>query len=467
MASDLLYRSAVELRELVLSKEVSPVELLDHSLARLEEVEPRLNSFVTVTEDVARAAARSAEKAVMDGDPPGLLHGLPLSVKDLIAMDGVRWTFGSKSTADNVAAFDAPAVERVRKAGAVILGKTTTSEFGCKAVGDCPLTGITRNPWDLSKTPGGSSAGAAASVAAGVTPFALGTDGGGSVRIPGSLTGLFAVKPQFARVPIFPESAAPTLSHVGPMTRTVRDAALLLTAMAGFDRRDPFSVSEPVPDFLAACDRPVAGMRIAWSPTLGYANPEAEVVELCEQAVGTLEELGCEVELVDKVMERDPIDMWNSEFYASIGTRLNPVLSGQPELLDPAVAAMLSGALDQNVEEYWTRVFDRYRFREEMRRFMESYDLLVSPVLPVPAFDVGLNVPPQIPAANAVSWVTYTYPFNLTGQPGASLPVGWTQDGLPVGLQLISKSLRETDIFRLAAAFEAARPWADRKPPMT
>ena len=237
MASDLLYRSAVELRELVLSKEVSPVELLDHSLARLDEVEPKLNSFVTVTEDVARAAARSAEKAVMDGDPPGLLHGLPLSVKDLIAMDGVRWTFGSKSTADNVAALDAPAVERVRKAGAVILGKTTTSEFGCKAVGDSPLTGITRNPWNLSKTPGGSSAGAASSVAAGVTPFALGTDGGGSLRIPGSLTGLFAVKPQFARVPIFPESAAPTLSHVGPMTRTVRDAALLLTAIAGFDRR--------------------------------------------------------------------------------------------------------------------------------------------------------------------------------------------------------------------------------------
>ena len=306
MASDLLYRSAVELRELVLSKEVSPIELLDQSLARLEEVEPKLNSFVTVTEDVARAAAQSAEKAVMAGDPPGLLHGLPISVKDLIAMDGVRWTFGSKSAADNVAATDAPAVERVRRAGGVIVGKTTTSEFGCKAVGDCPLTGITRNPWNLAKTPGGSSAGAAASVAAGATPFALGTDGGGSVRIPGSLTGLFTVKPQFARVPIFPESAAPTLSHVGPMARTVRDAALLLSAIAGFDRRDPFSVSEPMPDFPAACDQPVAGMRVAWSPTLGYANPVREVVELCEQAVGTLEDLGCEVDLVDKVMEGDP-----------------------------------------------------------------------------------------------------------------------------------------------------------------
>ena len=465
MATDLLERSAVELRGLVLAKEVSPVELLDRTLERLEHVEPRLNSFVTVTEETARVAARAAERAVLDGDAPGLLHGLPVSVKDLIAMDGVRCTFGSKSAADNVATLDAPAVERVREAGAVIVGKTTTSEFGCKAVGDSPLTGITRNPWNLAKTPGGSSAGAAASVAAGVTPFALGTDGGGSVRIPGSLTGLFTIKPQFARVPVFPESAAPTLAHVGPMARTVRDAALLLTAIAGFDRRDPFSVAEPVPDYLSACDQSVRGMRIAWSPTMGYADPVREVVGICEQAVGTLEDLGCEVELVDEVMERDPIDMWMSEFYASIGTRLNTVLAEQPEALDPAVADVLGGALEQTVGEYWTQVFNRYRFREEMRGFMEDYDLLVSPVLPVPAFDVGLNVPPRMPQSNIVSWVRYTYPFNLTGQPSASVPAGVTDDGLPVGLQLVAKSFRETDIFRLAAALEAARPWGGMKPP--
>ena len=466
MEKDLLYKSAVELRDLIAAKEISPMELLDRSLARMEEVEPKLNSFVTTTENVAYAAARKAEKAILDNDAPGLLHGLPISVKDLIAMDGVRYTFGSRVSADNIAAVDAPAVERVRREGGVIIGKTTTSEFGCKAVGDSPLTGITRNPWDVSKTPGGSSAGAAASVASGVTPFALGTDGGGSVRIPGSLTGLFAVKAQFARVPVFPEAATPTLAHVGPMARTVRDAALLLTAVAGFDRRDPFAVAEPVPDFLAACDQPVKGMRIAWSPTLGYANPTSEVVGLCEQAVRTFEELGCEVELVDKVMESDPIDMWMSEFYAGVGTRLKTMFAGQTERLDPAVAEMLSGALDRTLEEYWTQVFNRYRFREEMRQFMERYDLLVSPVLPVPAFDVGLNVPPQIPDANVISWVRYTYPFNLTGQPGASLPVGFTGEGLPVGLQLISKTIRETDIFRVSAAFEAARPWSDKKPPM-
>ena len=466
MEQNLLYKSAVELRDLIVAKEISPVELLDRSLARMEEVEPTLNSFVTTTEDVAYAAARKAERTILDNDSPGLLHGLPISVKDLIAMGGVRYTFGSRVSADNIAAVDAPAVERVRKEGGVIIGKTTTSEFGCKAVGDSPLTGITRNPWNLAKTPGGSSAGAAASVASGVTPFALGTDGGGSVRIPGSLTSLFAVKAQFARVPVFPEAATPTLAHVGPMARTVRDAALLLTAVAGFDRRDPFAVAEPVPDFLAACDQPVKGMRIAWSPTLGYASPMSEVVGLCEQAVQTLEELGCEVELVDKVMEHDPIDMWMSEFYAGVGTRLKTMFAGQTERLDPAVAEVLSGALDRTLEEYWTQVFNRYRFREEMRRFMEKYDLLVSPVLPVPAFDVGLDVPPQMPDANVISWVRYTYPFNLTGQPGASLPVGFTGAGLPVGLQLISKTIRETDIFRISAALESARPWIDKKPPM-
>ena len=466
MDNDLLRKSAVELRNLIVAKEISPVELLDSSLARMEEVEPKLNAFVTVTGDVARAAAQAAEKAILDGDPPGLLHGLPISVKDLIAMEGVRFTFGSRLASDNVAAIDAPAVERVRKAGGVIVGKTTTSEFGCKAVGDCPLTGITRNPWDLSKTPGGSSAGAAANVAAGVTPFALGTDGGGSVRIPGSLTGLFAVKAQFARVPVFPEAATPTLAHVGPMARTVRDAALLLTAVAGFDRRDPFAVAGPVPDFLAACDEPVKGMRIVWSPTLGYADPASEVVELCEQAVRTLEDIGCEVEIVDTVMEADPIDMWVSEFYAGVGTRLGMLFGDRRELLDPAVAEMLRGALDRTLQEYCTRVFDRYRFREEMRRFMEGYDLLVSPVLPVPAVDAGLDVPPGMPDANVISWVRYTYPFNLTGQPAASLPAGFTAEGHPVGLQLVAKTLREVDIFRVAAALETARPWSGRTPPM-
>ena len=209
------------------------------------------------------------------------LRALPVSVKDLVPVAGVPWTFGSRPFADNVVDFDAPSVERIRQAGGCIIGKSTTSEFGCKAVCDSPLSGITRNPWDLTKTSGGSSGGAGASVAAGLTPFALGTDGGGSVRIPSALCGLFGIKAQFGRVPIFPVSAAPTLAHVGSIARTVRDAALLLGVMAGHDRRDAFGVAEPTPDFLAACDASAEGLRIAWSPTFGYAQPEPEVAARC------------------------------------------------------------------------------------------------------------------------------------------------------------------------------------------
>lgn len=464
MASGLLYKPATELKALIAAKQVSPVEIVDAAIARLHDTEPKLNSFVTLTEDVAREAARAAEEAIMRGEVHGLLTGLPVSVKDLIAMGGVKCTFGSRTQAENVALADAPCVERLRAHGACILGKTTTAEFGCKAVGDSPLTGVTRNPWNLEKTPGGSSAGAAASVAAGVTPFALGTDGGGSVRIPGSFTGLFAIKPHFARIPIFPVSATTTLSHVGPMSRTVRDAALLLQATAGFDARDPFAVAQPVPDFLAACDQPVKGLRVAWSPTLGYARPDPEVLQICERAAKRFADFGCEVELVETVMQEDPEEIWMAEFYGGAGTRLKPVLDTEPELLDPAVRETLAQALDRPMADYYARVFDRYSFRETMRAFFTRYDLLLSPALPVPAFDAGLDTPPGDPDANIVSWVRYSYPFNLTGTPAATVPAGFTAAGLPVGLQIAAGALREDVIFAAAAAFEEACPWADRRP---
>ena len=466
MADDLTYMSALEMKERIAAKDISPVEVVEAAIKRLHEVEPKLNNFAALTEDVARKAAKDAEAAVMNGETLGLLHGLPVSVKDLITMGGVPCAFGSRSAEGNIAEADAPSVERLRRQGVCILGKTTTSEFGCKPVGDSPLTGITRNPWNTDKTPGGSSCGAAASIASGVSPFGLGTDGGGSVRIPAHFSGLFAIKAQFGRVPVYPTSATPTLAHVGPMARTVRDGALLLSAIAGYEPRDPFSVAEPLPDFLAACDRPVKGLRVAWSPTFGYAKPDAEVVSLCEATVKALEDQGCEVELVENVMDGNPSDMWMAEFYAGVGTRLKDTLESQPDILDPAVVEVLSGALDQSLEDYYTTVFERYEFREHMRSFFESYDLLVSPTLPVAAFDVGLNVPPQIPDANIISWVAYTYPFNLTGNPAASVPAGFTEEGLPVGLQVVGGPLQEEKVFSVAAAIEEARPWADKRPPI-
>jgi Asp-tRNA(Asn)/Glu-tRNA(Gln) amidotransferase A subunit family amidase len=458
------YVSAKEIRGRIVGKEVSATEVMAETLSRMGALEPALNAFVTPMPERAMEAAREADRLLAEGGEPGPLHGVPISVKDLINVGGVRTTFGSRAMADNVVRDDAPAVERARAAGACVIGKTTTTEFGCKAGGgDSPLSGVTRNAWDPSKTTGGSSAGAATSVAAGVTPFALGTDGGGSIRIPASLCGVFGIKAQYGRVPVFPTSATPTLGHVGPISWTVRDAALLLGVISGFDARDPASVSEPVPDFLAACEAPVDGMRVAWSPTLGYARPTPEVLEITEEAVRDIEGLGLSVDLVEEVMD-DPVELWNAEFFAGAGTRLKDALRNSRELLDPAVADVLDGALEATVADYYEKVFARYALREQIRRFFEQYDLLLTPTLPVPAFGAGVNVPPELPGRNVVSWVYYTYPFNLTGNPAASLPCGFTADGLPVGLQVVARTNREAGALRLSAAFESARPWANSYP---
>ena len=458
------FKTAIDLARAIREQRVSAVEVMQATLSRAEALEPTLNNFATYTPELALEQAQQIQDRISKGQPVGPLAGLPLSIKDLIAVKGVRFSSGSRAMADNIASFNAPSVDRVLQAGACIIGKTTTSEFGCKAVGDSPLTGITRSPWDINKTPGGSSAGAAASVVAGITTVALGTDGGGSVRIPASLSGLFGIKAQFGRVPIFPVSATPTLAHVGPLARNVRDAAFILSVISGHDRRDPFAVAGPVPDYLSACDQPIKGMRIAWSRTLGYANPDPEVVEITERAARAFVDLGCEVVDVDRVLESDPIDLWMSEFYAGVGVRLKKTLAEQRDLLDPAVAEVLKDALSQTSEEYYSKVFKRYDLREKLRLFFEDFDLLLSPATPTAAFDVGMNTPPSLLDRNIVSWVYYTYPFNLTGQPAASIPAGFTKEGLPVGLQMVSKINAETDIFRAAAAFEQVRPWADRYP---
>jgi len=454
MAHEFDYMSASEMRLRVARKDISPVDLTRRALARADEVQPILNAFFELMPEDAMTAAQVAEDAVMQGDGLGALHGIPLSVKDLIAVGGVRFALGSKTMAENVAAEDAPAVERARAAGGIVIGKTTTSEFGCKPVGDSPLTGITRNPWNTDKTPGGSSAGAAASVAAGVTPFALGTDGGGSVRIPSSFTGLAGIKGSFARVPVWPTSATPTLAHVGPLARSVRDAALLFSAIAGYDARDPFSIAGPVPDLLGASDESVEGMRVAYSPTLGYARPNEDVIKVVEAAVRKFEAAGAIVEQVDDVFEAHPADLWTAEFYAGVGIKLRDFLENQHDMLDPAVADILEPALDQDMQDYYTKVFSRYALRDRMTELFTRYDVLLSPVLPVSSLEVGKNIPDSHADRNLVSWVYYTYPFNLTGQPAGTVCAGLSADGMPVGVQAVGRYLDEASVVRAMAFVE-------------
>jgi len=469
VAPDFSYMTALELRDLVSTRQASAVEIVSAALDRLDALEPTLNAFVTRTPELALEAAREADRKVVAGTDLGPFLGVPISVKDLIDVAGIRTTFGSRVMAENMAQVDAPSVERAKSAGACIVGKTTTTEFGCKAGGgDSPLTGITHNPWDNSKSTGGSSAGAAASVAAGVTPVALGTDGGGSCRIPAALCGLVGIKAQYGRVPVFPASATPSLGHVGAIARTVRDAAQLLQVLSGFDSRDSGSVSQGVPDFVGACSEGIANLRVAWSPTLGYVPLSGEVRQLTAAAVGLLEEAGCKVDTVERVFHEDPIELWNAEFYAGVGLKLKSALENSRDLLDPAVVDVLGNALySQTVEEYFLKYFKRFELREQFRNFLEPYDVLITPTLPVADLAAGVNVPPELKGRNIVSWVYYTYPFNLTGNPAGSVPCGFTEGGMPVGLQIVSKTLREVDLFRVAGALEEILPWAHMTPPLS
>lgn len=452
--SDFLFKSLAELSDGLADKAFSATELLEQTITQYARLEPRLNMFSHVDFEAARISAKASDDRIRQGARLGVLDGIPTSIKDLIAVKDMPQRFGSRAVSDAPVAQDAPSVERLRRAGAVILGKSTTSEFGCKAVGDSPLTGITRNPWNTNKTPGGSSCGAAAMVAAGLVPYAIGTDGGGSIRIPASLCGLFGIKAQFGRVPVFPTSATPTLAHVGPLARNAADAATVLSVIAGFDRRDPASVQGGLSGLNSSSHAP-RRLRIAWSPTLGYGRVDPEVAEITQRAVALIAGLDTEVEQVAHVMD-DPVDLWTAEFYAGVGTKLRQTVLDTPAMLDPAVLAVLHSALSQDMQSYYQKVFARYAFRETMRQFFSRFDLLLTPTLPVAAFDVGLDVPPGHEDKNIVSWASFTYPFNLTGQPAASMPVGMTRDGLPVGLQIVAPSHDEAVIFDLAARYERA-----------
>lgn len=460
-ASDpaLNWASAHELAALMRRRAVSAEEVTRNALSRLAEVEPALNAFVHVDEAGAIAAAREADRRSRAGGPLPPLNGIPVSVKDLIDVAGLPCSYGSRSMLGYVPAADAPSVARLRRAGAVILGKTTTSEFGYRGFTASPVHGVTRNPWDLARTPGGSSGGAAASVAAGVTPFALGTDGGGSIRSPAALTGLVGIKPQFGRVPINPPSATPTLAHVGPIARTVEDAALLLEVIAGPDDADWTSWQPP----LAADRVDAAGLRVAYSPTLGYARRDADVAATVEAAVARLASHLPRFVRIDTVCE-DPAEILTTEFIAGVAARLGEVVERAPDLVDPPLLAAIRALAARPLLHYAAVQRRRLMFRETMRHVFAACDVLLTPTTPVAAWPVAHAVPPGY--ETAAVWSYFTYPFNLTGQPAASLPCGVTAGGLPVGLQIVVRPQCEHVLIAFAAWARDILALPPRRPPL-
>jgi amidase len=392
---------------------------------------------------------------------------VPVSIKDLIETKGIRTTFGSLLRQDFVPEHDAVLVERLRVAGCPIFAKTNTPDHGGKFATDNMVFGATNNPWNLTFSPGGSSGGAAAQVAAGMGPLAVGNDGGGSIRVPASMCGVYGLKPQFGRIPSWPRhNGWYTLNHEGPITRTVRDAAALLDILAGPDERDWLSLPDQPGGYLQACDGDIKGMRVAWSPTPGYGRVDPEVLERCLAAARIFEELGCIVEETSPAIpnpEQIFLGMIVPRLLVQFEQEFPP---GYREKLDPVLASFLPLGEQMTTRDVLAAIYGEYAVHDLLVAFFQKYELFLTPTLATPPYPSGVFGPSEVAGAPVSSPLEpfFTYPFNLTGQPAASIPVGFTDSGLPVGLQIVGRRFAEKTVLRVSACFEAARPWADRWP---
>ena len=451
--------TATELLRAYRSGTASPVEATQAVLARIERLNPQLNAFCLVDAEAALQQARASEARWQRSAPIGPLDGVPASIKDLILTRGWPTLRGSRTVDPRQPwEIDAPATARLREAGAVLLGKTTTPEFGCKGETNSPLTGITRNPWDLSRTPGGSSGGTAAAVAAGLGPLSVGTDGAGSVRIPAAFCGNFGLKPSFGRVPAWPLSPFGSVAHLGPHTMSVADAALMLNVLSQPDPRDWTSLPPDARDYRIGLDDGVRGLRIAYSPTLGFAkNVHPEVAAAVEQAVRALEALGAVVEAVDPGFD-DPLDICTGLWFLGALTVWNGLTATQQAVVDPDFRAEveLGRALSTNdVQQLHLR---RGALGSHLRQFMQRYDLIATPAVSVPAFEARPAGHSPLSAEAMLGWTPFSYPFNLSQQPAASMPCGLTSGGLPIGLQLVGPMFGDALVLRACRAYESVRP---------
>jgi Asp-tRNA(Asn)/Glu-tRNA(Gln) amidotransferase A subunit family amidase len=464
---ELCWTSAVDLASAIRDRRLSPVEVTDAVLARIEAVNPRVNAYCTVVADRARAEARAAEAAVMRGDTLGPLHGVPISFKDLTPTAGIRTTFGSKIFEHHVPTEDAAIVERARRAGAVVIGKTNTPEFGCKGVTDNLIFGHTRNPWRLDRIAGGSSGGAGAAVAAGLGPIAEGSDLAGSIRTPAAVCGVVGLKPSLGRIPRVPALNGYTaLSHVGPLTRTVRDAALALSVWAGPDERDPQSLPATGDDFARAADGGIHGLRIGWSPDLGYAAVDPEIRRIATAAAKLFSTVGATVEESHPGFE-DPLPLFIDLTAPIRAAAMAPHWEKWSDQMDPFLHLRMSHGQKMSAIDSERATHRRTAFWQTVRRFFERHDLLVTPTTAVAAFPIGVSYPAEIEGRaidNQLQWVPFTFPFSITGQPAITVPCGFTVEGLPVGLQIVGRRFADATVLRAAAAFEAAAPWAAHRP---
>ncbi|MDP6668098.1 MAG: amidase [Dehalococcoidia bacterium] len=465
------------LREMIGSKEISPVELTESHLRRADELDPQLGIFITRISDQAVDVAREAEAAVMRGDELGPLHGIPVPVKDTEAMAGVIWTHGSLPHKDSVAEADSIPVARIRAAGAVITGKTNTPENGFAGTTENRLGPPARNPWDPERTPGGSSGGSAAAVAAGLSSYAPGGDGGGSIRIPAAFSGVYGIKATQGRVvrAAVGRSGHSIMNNAtsGPLARTVRDAAVALAVGSGYHPDGQYdTLTDAVPDYLGALKRGVKGLKIGWTPDMGGNPVDLEVVRVAENAAKAFEELGATVETVDFNPSSYEEVFWTFFDYFTIKglhEARHDWTHNRDQLTD-YFGEYMDRANTLSADRMWQLLGNIGWYRKYVNEFFRDYDLLLSPTLACPAFKIGEE--PEVIGGMRVphrlwGFTPFTYLFNLTGNPAASAPAGFSSSGLPIGLHIIGGMKDEVTVLAASAALEEARPWADRHPPVS
>ncbi|NVM55129.1 MAG: amidase [Candidatus Helarchaeota archaeon] len=465
---NLFFTSACEIADIIKRQELSALEIVERFIERIEKINPKINAYCTLTFEMAREQAKKADKTVKQGGKIGLLNGIPISIKDILQIKDVRTTFGSKIYENYIPDMDSAAVQRCRESGCVILGKTNTPEFGHKGVTDNLIFGITKNPWNLDRTPGGSSGGAAAAVVSGISPLAIGSDGGGSIRIPSSLCGCYGLKPNFGRVPRYPTTGISwaTLSHYGPLVRYVEDAALMLDVMKGPHPADYFSIPASSPSYIEGIQETPKQLKIGYSLTLGFVKAlDSEVEENVLNAVQKFEKMDWTVEEA-KIKQKSPELTYAILITSGLAHDLKSKLNNWRENLTPTLVKFIEAGQRWTAMDLKSALLKRKKMFELFSNYFKDHDVLVTPTTAIPAFELEIMNPREVggKSATPLTWVSFTYPFNMTGLPAASIPCGWTKEGLPVGMQIIGRRFDELTVLQASKAFQEIVPWQDKTP---
>ena len=465
---DICFMSACDMVDAIRNQELTSEEITETIIERIEKINPITNAYCTTTFDLAREMAREADDKVKKGEKLGLLNGIPASIKDLNPVKGIRTTYGSKIFENNIPDHDDIAVQRLKKEGCVILGKTNTPEFGFKGVTDNLIFGYSRNPWNLEFTTGGSSGGAASAVVSGLSPLAQGSDGGGSIRHPSCFCGAFGLKPSFGRVPRYPKlfPMGLDLAVIGPIVRYVKDAALMLDAMKGPFERDKATLPKDGFRYIDKISEVPERLKIGYSLDLGYAKAvDIEVEKSILNSVKLFENFGWSIELVKMKMRKAQLS-FNTLWTSMLGYNLKPYLKEWEDKMDPDLVKLIKAGLGYDGMSLPRAIAIRARIYETIYKVFKDYDIFITPSTAIPAFKVGIMFPSKINGLNVspTAWMPFSFPFNLTGHPAATIPSGWSSNGLPIGMQIVGRRFDDLKVLQVSKAFEEIAPWQDKRP---